>query len=192
MKKGDLKMLTIDRQQMTLSYLGKGEFVTAWLNDVTKDVYLVGNDMTKDCIANWGQADNPHIPVLAIVDQLENGRYVYKTRYYDKLTASNKVAWGQFRALEELLAAAFSNVRAHVGWLNFNPRQHGFDVCQELCNLAYNDSRILPSIAEALQHMQDAVSNAGSDVLPEFSRQNLGVDESGNLVLLDVFFNYSR
>lgn len=183
-----------------LEYLGKGKFVTAWRKPGTDLVYLVGYDVTKECIALWGQdKENGHIPVLKCAGYCNNNTeaQVYETRYYAPLKAANKTAWAEYKALKELLKKADTTILNKNGGFSYSIRSfsysiYGYDVCQELVNLAAIDSRVSPLTVSALQTMLDAATNAGASIMMEFAPRNLGVNKNGQLVLLDVFFDSNK
>ncbi len=193
MRKGDIKIKKIDGQDLKVSFSGKGVFTECWLEGET--VWSFSTDVVKECLARWSDQTNPHVPNQDFVDwACENRKgenvYLYKGKLYYPLTAKSKIPWQQFKTLAKANEQARSTIMAKHGYQGFSWSRFGHSVAQETINLV---SDKLPSeLVEGLQTILDAACNAGSSVTFEFAKRNLAVDESGNLILLDIVFDTEK
>jgi len=154
----------------------RGQFTHCYLFHNYAILYSI--DILKECAACYSfmeYADNPHLPEIDMFDDLDNWyimpRYLPLTKAYPK-------AWQQYRMLQKLL-----NVHHHLFMENLNYSVH---ICYEFANIVktYDEK-----LGEALSAIVDNVSNGSDNLMFEFQKRNLAVDNDGNLILLDVIFN---
>ena len=153
------------------------------------------NDYSKEILSRGGinpQLDGlPHIPVVDTVTEDHRGRAgeyhrVYLMDYYPTLTADNREAWRQFRALDKAHDTAHrEKCFATVGKEPIYTFAH--QISNETLDLARPD--IPESLAEALQALIDAAASYGSSWGVEFRKANLGMDTEGRLILRDCLFD---
>lgn len=182
MRKGQKVVKLIKGEKKELEYLGKGRFTTAYKNG--QFVYLFTNedidkgDWAKEAISMFCR-DHTHIPDIWEVEQLDSIT-IYKTKYYEPLTAQHKEAWQLAKYLEkERMRLWFANNYQ----INTRKKQW-YEVMQE-----FIDTITVPgSIKEALQELLNAGLNYDHSVAFEFNKKNLGVDEQGNLVFIDCLW----
>lgn len=179
-KRGDSHQFSVDGQEYAGEYLGKGAFAEAFR--VEGDVFcFVKEDWTKEAISD---IDQPHLPRIERVDVQEDrdgeNIYVYKMPFYEPLTAKCRTAWMEYRELERALAearAAFSHRPGGV--------YNGYEI---MCR-TIERANVSDELRAALETLRDSAMNYGSSITFEFAPRNLGVDESGRLVLRDVLFD---
>lgn len=182
-------ILNIEGQCHRVKRIGKGRFTEAWKN--SRSVYLItrerswGTDYSKEIYTGVGSIHVPRITYLGMLNGQE--ARVYKSPFYFRLTAKNKIAWAQFKELVRLNEQAWNNHRAEC-----DAREHddacGSDVRQELIELVRASS--LPcSIRNALVELHNRAYSYGHGYTFEFRKGNLGVTKSGTLIFIDVLFD---
>jgi hypothetical protein len=186
----ELDGVVIDRA----TRFGRGRFTTAYRSGNT--VYtLVRGDYTKEAV--WLYAGKSiHIPQTEQIGSYEvrpvkgeaYDMYVYRMPYYDKLTATSKEAWAQFKVLAKLWDQAYRTAIAKYPKV---PSWCYGEVLQVL-NCLVQESELPDSLKEAFESVADAGASYGAEIGVEILRRNLKVDSSGNLILLDILFDYRK
>ena len=175
--------------------IGAGEFSTAWRVVDSDIVYILSrtddenNQYVKDIYVH---SSGKHIPEYETVE-LERYiprvgyRNVFKTRYYHKLTASNKEAWNQAIILRNTLDRV---KRENNAWRN---PDNAYTLLYDVIAMLRKESSVPESLIEALDRLYSWATAYGSNFYIEFQTRNLKVDNNGDLILLDViFFERSR
>ncbi len=184
MKKGDFvqfKYNDYEKGELTLTgeYLGKGSFSTCFKVDSLVYSFVRTDkdhvDYSKEAISQWAE-ENPHIPEFKNVGDFKNGE-VYTSPLYNELTKKNKQAWSQYKLIASL---ANKNLRYNKKGYNLFINREFIDSLKDV---------ISDEIFNALHILNDAMSNYGDFYMMEFPKRNLKVNDEGNLILLDVFFN---
>lgn len=179
MKKGQIKNIVINSEKIAAEFLGAGSFSTAY--KYNEDVYIytkVGNnntDYSKMAIAEWADLDNQHMPQIEKIDSNDDNYYLYRMPFYYPLTAKSCKAWNEYKKLKS-------------AWYNSSDNRFGYIRNQNIINECYNQN-VDSSIIDALESINNACTNYDDCYFFEFSPRNLAIDESGNLILLDVIFN---
>jgi len=191
MQKGKLKNIRIPNkwnQYKTLEarYLGRGSFsicfesggmVYSFVKHGIKET-----DYSKEIISEWVNKENPHIPEIQKIGNMESDNgIIYQCPLYKPLTSKNRIAWSQFKIVESIwneLRFSFSHRTTPAYIQN-----------QNIIESVKNNASIPKSLIEALQDINDSAMNYGNHYYFEFAKRNLCVDEDGNLILLDVIFN---
>ena len=154
----------------------RGRFTHCYLFHNYAVLYSI--DILKECSALYSfttHDDNPHLPEIDRFDGLD--KWYIMPRYLP-LTKQHTKAWQQYRALQKLL-------NVHRSMFFENPR-YTIDKCYKFAEIVkqYDEK-----LGEALSAIVDNVSNGSSNLMFEFPKSNLAVDNDGNLILLDVIFN---
>jgi len=180
-------------------FLGRGHFTSAFQADGAVILFSLG-DTGKECLADrWLDPVNEHVPRLTIVGRMDgprNSEYdysVYRMPFYRDITPQDKVAWGQYRILKKLRNEAFRESKRRFnqpprGW---SASFMGVDVNWRLIESARD--KLPEDLVAALEQMQNAAANYGSGMIfDDFRKANLGLTDSGLLVLRDVLFDADR
>jgi hypothetical protein len=197
MKKGSIRTKIVGGQKLSLSFLGKGQFTECWHDTKTGHVYQWSVDVVKDCIEKWADQDNKHVPVQERIDYLDDGRLLFKAKFYRPLMARHKTAWKQFRILEAAREEAVKqlytmNNVGHYGDMSYRQfwTSRGHQVASLTIDLVRDE---LPEeLIDALESIYGAASSAGSGMTFEFAKRNLAIDEEENLILLDIAFDSDK
>jgi len=187
--KNKVKKITLpnkwnEEESIDAVFIGRGAFATCYRVDsiVYSFVNTSGRhvDLSKEAVAYFTDEENIHIPKIEKLGDYDKGvkdyGIIFKMPYYEKLTASHKIAWNQYKTLKSAWYKA--NKKDSESWFDFN--------CHIIESLRGNISE---SIIDALESINNACTNYSLDYKFEFPTANLKVDSSGNLILLDVIFN---
>lgn len=160
-----------EETEVQAEYLGHGTFARCYR--VENEVYSFvkygdkETDYSKQAVALYADQNNPHIPKIQKAGSFNgDAGEIYRMPFYNRLTAKHKEAYKLYKILN-----------THFVSLN----NGDFSSVQAL---------IPASLYEALESIKFAVQNYGDNYLFEFQKCNLAVDDSGNLILLDIAFNY--
>lgn len=198
--------LTLDTGEvLTLERLGKGMFHTCYVDRTKGEVYSVtieresGSDFSKEILSNpqlgCGGTDNPHLPKVEYLDELDKGNRVYRMPLYFPLKAANRGAWAQFKALEAARRRAWNEVMEEQGLRGWGakPKMRMVDIGYLVNRRTEKLLMLEPSVPEPLQdaihELTEAAGSYGEGYCLEFSRKNCMIDKAGNLILLDCLFN---
>ena len=157
-------------------FIKRGRFTHCYLFHNYAILYSI--DILKECSALYSfatYADNPHLPEIDCFDGLDKWYIMPK---YFPLTKEYPKAWQQYRALQKLLS-----VHRLMFLENLN---YTTDKCYKFAEIVKDYDE---KLGEALYAIVDNVSNGSSNLMFEFPKSNLAVDNDGNLILLDVIFN---
>jgi hypothetical protein len=186
MKRGDTRTITVDETKIEdAEYLGRGMFCTAYR--VLDTVYC----FVKDCYMKEAISgiDQPHVPNITRHESTDEFD-VYSMPYYGPLRAAHKTAWAQYkmldRAWDEARYRAYEELKDTSQ--QFRAEDHNYMVndcmVETLRSWGADDD-----LVSAIEQMNYAASNYGSDITYEFGVRNLGVDQDGRLVLRDVLYS---
>ena len=176
-----------DRPVATVERLGAGTWCTAY-RDVSspETVYLrvKPGDSSKHILSD---CDGSHIPQLERIG-MSGDDDIWRTRYYERLSAKHKAAWSQYRRLsKENMAARVANM--HQAW-NSGPRSSvDWGYAAMVDTVSRMDGTADRTLQEALQAIVDSAANYGQSYTFEFAPRNLAVDGDGTLILLDPIFD---
>jgi len=176
-------VLEYNSKEIQVEKIGKGMFWTAYQEKNSNNVFLVGkanNDYSKEAVALWC-SELKHIPKLERVYRDEDTE-IFKTVYTPGLKAKDRDAWSDYKKLRGLWENYLTE--------NLSPTRLQF-VAQNF-RTVLDDADIKESLKEALEEMIEAVSNYDGEWLLEFAPRNLGVDEEGNLILLDILYDRKK
>ena len=187
--------LTLDSgETVLLEKLGKGMFHTCYLDPKTQQVYSItierdmASDYSKEILSNCDA--NPHIPPVEALGYLDNSdRRVYCMPHYQPIRAAHKTAWNLLKSLEQARADAWNAIYSReVATHKMRGTDIGYLVNQLTCGVMDRPG-VPQSLKDALDILRGESANYGSSYIFEFSRRNVMVDSTGNLILLDVLFD---
>lgn len=174
--KGDKRQIKLNGQRVEAEYIGKGQFSTCYRID-DKVYSFTKNDPSKELV-NLFCDNNIHLPALHLFESHDDYIQVYEMPFYNKLTKDSEPAWSQYKALKSLWEGIPVPWKAPQDWHK--------DKVQKFQNLV-NASDLPSSLKDAIDQLCSNSYNYDR-ILFEFSPRNLGLDDQGNLVLLDVIF----
>lgn len=183
-------ILTLDNgDAVEVRRLGKGRYTEAW-KAPDNVVYLKVKDgeYSKEILANLTaskQNNTFHIPQCVHVSNEDVGFRWYKMPLYFPLTASNKRAWSDFKALSKMREEA-----GQIQMREMSKNFMAFDINNEFNDLV-QASDLSPSIKEAVDLLVNEAVNYG-EYLIEITKKNCAVDDCGNLILLDPLFDWDE
>jgi hypothetical protein len=154
-----------------MKLIGKGTFTKAYLNDQDSLVYLVTNDVIKECMVHGWFPDSELFPVI---DFSGLDPYDYKMKHYPRTRGLKS----HLEADQYEIYKTLRGIKTFTGDNKFDSYSHYYNEFSKI-----EDESLQEVMIEAL----DACSNCGSDIGFEISPRNVAVD-SGKLVLLDCFF----
>jgi hypothetical protein len=176
------------RHVATVEQIGRGAWCRAFRpveQEQTDDtVYLIvhEDDSSKAILS---ECDSPHIPELQRIGMYGDTAYVWRTRFYRRLTAKDKDAWRQYRLLQRAAHdVQMMNYRSRVGYGAY---------CWGHDEMAATVDRVEElgerELAEALLQLVNASACYGQTWTFEFAPRNLATDSTGRLILLDPVFD---
>lgn len=182
MRKGDRVVKVIKDKPIELEFIGQGQFTEAFRNG--SGVYLFTNedsatgDYSKQAMSLF-TGNNPHLPDIEWVEGTDDYT-VYKSRYYEPITAKHKEAWTIGKYLEK------ERIRLwNINSYKVTTRQkEWFEVMQELVDTV----DVTDLMRDALQNLLYAGMNYDNNVAFEFAKKNLCVNEEGLLVFIDCIW----
>lgn len=196
--RGDARTITVDGKKMDATFLGKGHHATAWL--VGETVYLFVGDAMKELLwigLDHGNQTDPHLPqIKRHDDDPRTGKQVYSMPYYKPLTAQDKSAWADYKAVKLALEQAQEEIRKQYG-MNFAYRLHNAEIADRVFvgpppagMKTWGVSS--PEFIFSVQRLSSMMPNYGMGVGFEFAPRNLGVDREGRLILRDVVYDAEK
>lgn len=177
--------------------IGKGRFCTAYRSLAhTSVVYLVVKEEAGDYSKHiLGDCTGSYFPELERLGDCGD-RTVYRTRYYERLTAKHKHAWAEFKRLAAARETAWQEITRKQAKNNHNTPMHvfGVDVANRTIEIICEQGRLGAigtngAMIDALEQLVNSMSNYGSSYTFEFAARNLAVNDHGRLVLLDPVFD---
>jgi hypothetical protein len=152
------------------NFLGKGLWSKVYR--VSEDeVIILSSDPAKECLAIFCQ-DVKYLPKLTCLENV-NDVACYLSPFYYPLKASNKKAWGQYKAVKQCLeAVSFQEREKYKCFEGFKNALYCLDID--------------PEIIEAINTLLDNMANYTDHVFLELSPRNVKVDGNGELILLDI------
>ena len=212
MIKGDLVTLDFFGVQTKLIFLGAGQSVFAFQND-PEIVYLIVpehrfkngevlDDLSKDVLvdAYIASKGNPYLPEISYLGaDLVNGhpeldnRYskIYKMKYYRDLTPADKALWLEMKQLHKVRADGKNAVyEAYEKKTKNNPSLTFLGNEAAKISVLLNNKHLSITLKAALMHLYEALASKNRDGLTfEFNLRNVGVDETGHLILRDPVYD---
>lgn len=188
MKKGDFKTIELpgkwtgESVKIYAQFLGAGAFAKCYKYGESVYSYVKDgkreSDYSKQAIAGLRNLKNCHIPDIENLNNLENfDGQVYKSKFYNDLTNKSINAWNQAKILKKV-------------WRNHEIGLHETGYTDNLILInEFKNAGINENIINAIDEINTACHDYGEDYYMEFPTRNLKVDESGNLILLDIIFN---
>lgn len=179
--------LTFDSgNQIKVQWLGQGTFAQVWgdYNNAYAIMYSRRGvqDYSKE-LMSWAYAsesNNPHLVPVERVGYIQD-KAVYVMPQYEMLTAKHKTAWLHFRELKEMWQRAW----AATGTTGTE--------CREYFVRLIDGNQVLPeSLKQAIEALHFSAYNFGDQTFFEFAKRNLAVTSKGDLVLLDITFDWNQ
>lgn len=170
--------ITLDSGEIVqVERIGKGRFSTAWRSGETVYLKTSDADYSKEIMSVLAEDSprNRHLPECKFLSHDDGQFKWYVMPFYKPLTAKNKQAWDDFKALSKV-SEEHNSYKAEAADI----RQNFQDEV-----LASNFSQ---EIKDAVVQLCDAAANYG-DYSIEIARRNCAVDTDGNLILLDPLFD---
>lgn len=161
-------------QVINLTLIGKGTFSRVYQFSAEK-ILIVSCDPFKEALALWAIGD--HVPALERVDYDGDCKSLYTCPKYTKVTAPKK-------QLKPEHYHAYKLLRGITIPYNINP----YDRYSWLYG-QFKALDIREGIRDSLLSMLDSVSNYSHLIGFEISPRNIAIDNLGDLILLDVFFD---
>lgn len=154
--------IRLDKKNM----IAKGTFTKAYkINE--KEVIILTVDNTKECLALFCKGVN--IPKMERLEDI--GEYqVYKMPLYKKLKSTDKLAWSDYKKLRKL----------------FQCKSFTKHKCYEEMRALLEDSGLPNHLVESLESILDAMAMYTDEMFFDVFPRNFGVDDNGNLMLLDI------
>lgn len=180
----------LDKGHASEAWISEDDWVYVFTNtslDASKDIL---DELRRRELRRTGQtpAYFKHLPWVEHVDWVDLGRGrfgardLYRMPLYYKLTdpGLREEARITRKAFRSAFNRAYSRVRTES------------DIRQAWVELILKEQRISQTLRDAISRLHDALYDYGEGWQFESPDRNLAQDESGNLVLLDVFFNADR
>ena len=174
--------------------IGKGAFATAYADDDDNVYVTVPEDIyDKEILADIHRDDpeNPHLPAVEHLGYTRTGKVFAMPLYRMPLRKADTHDWQAYQILrrcwQEAQTAVYNRARAK-GW---NTIHMGHNVLAETVECAEQAGMSGP-LLEAMEALRDGASNYGASYTFEISPRNVGSDEDGNLVLVDVLFDMEK
>lgn len=154
--------IRLDKKNM----IAKGTFTKAYkINE--KEVIILTVDNTKECLALFCKGVN--IPKMERLEDI--GDYqVYKMPLYKKLKSTDVLAWRDYQKLRKL----------------FRGKSYGKWKCYYKTRDLLKDSNLSSHLVESLESILDAMAMYTDEMFFDVFQRNFGVDDNGNLILLDI------
>jgi hypothetical protein len=133
---------------------------------------------------------NPHLPQVREIGLAQDGRFYVMKKYKMPLRKGDTEDWSDYLSIKRCWVEAQNLVYDR----NFNRKYKteyynlGGEIFSEVVNCAIKNN-IKQSLIEALESLRNSVSAYGAEYGFEISPRNVGSDEYGNLVLVDVIFD---
>ena len=133
---------------------------------------------------------NPHIPQVREIGYAKNGKLYIMKKYKMPLRKSDSEDWSDYLSVRKCWLEAQDIVRNRYNKRGVKIQYYhlGNEIFNETVDCAIKNN-VKVSIVEALEMLRDQASMYGSEYGFEISPRNVGTDEYGNLVLVDVLFN---
>ncbi len=133
---------------------------------------------------------NPHIPNIREVGYSKSGKLYIMKKYKMPLRKSDSEDWNDYLSIRKCWLEAQDIVRDKYNKRGVRIQYYhlGHEIFDETVDCAIKNN-VKASIVEALEMLKDEASMYGSEYGFEISPRNVGTDEYGNLVLVDVLFN---
>ena len=180
-----------DRPPLKLRPLGRGRS-TRLFTTVAKRPEVVAfvkddeNEYGQEILATVG-FESKHLPRVKKLGGTAT-EYVYKTPLYDRLRASHKTAWAQYRVLQTCNDEARRQVRGKLKDWQFI-QSGGYEVMSKTIECAERHKVVTTAMRHDLEAVRDTAANYGADWTFGFSPGVLGVDKRGNLVFVDILYS---
>lgn len=163
MQIGKTKNLVIDGRETPAHYIGRGLFCKAYRSGDL--VYLLcEGDYSKECITLFCDQSKKHIPKINRHERYKDYE-VYSMPFYRKLTKRDfPIAYAQWKTLPSVILS-YTEASSYVDSEQNNTPE---------------------SLRAAILELIEAFSNYDVDsMLLEFNRANMGVNDTGELILRD-------
>lgn len=156
--------------------IGKGTFSNVYLKSDNKTVFIKSVCLIKECMALGWFPNSRLFPKLKRV-----GCQCYEMKYYPRVKSLKQ-------ALKPSQYLSYKQLReAWKGMPYISSRHNSLDTWRDTFEKLEN-KRLSKIMLEAL----DGCANYGNNIGFEISPRNVAVTESGNLILLDVFYDRDK
>ena len=162
---------------MAKKLIGRGQFTKAYLREDGK-VELVSKDPIKECMALGWFPSSRLFPTIDRIDTTEDTA-LYLMKYYPKVKSlKDSLKPKEYAKYKELRGLTIQYTHN-----KHNAYQEVYDAFKSIKN-----KRLRETMQEAIM----SCTNYGTDIAFEISPRNVAVSPTGNLVLLDCFFQISK
>jgi hypothetical protein len=133
---------------------------------------------------------NPHLPQVREIGFAQDGRFYVMKKYKMPLRKGDTEDWSDYLSIKRCWVEAQSLVYNRNSNRKYKTEYYnlGGEILNEVVNCAIKNN-IKQSLIEALESLKNSASAYGGEYGFEISPRNVGSDEYGNLVLVDVIFD---
>lgn len=170
--------INFEALDLTRAKVKRGSFTTAYIfNNL---VVLQSNCIIKDCLSHFSNSDkNKYCPDITAI-----GNNWYIMPRYKALTKKHKKAYEQFQLLCELKNKYDKFLYSQCS----QKTQYNYDVYQKIiAELQTKDEKL----ANALNYILNIAANGSQYLHFDLQQVNFSVDNDGNLILRDIFADWS-
>lgn len=149
----------------------KGQFTNCYIWKSKPYIILHSIDILKECMSQWLDFDNPHIPEIKRIDC----QWYIMPKY--KPVESNIDAYK--------LACEINNLQNYCG-INFYPKgkRYNYDKMTDFAEVLRK--KVSESIADGFLAVLESCTNGTSEFTLDLKMENFSVDNNGNLILRDI------
>ena len=185
-----------DGTEVDIKKIGKGHASVAyqgkdgWVYVVTSDS---SGDKSKSILSEFypSKSATKHIPYVESVGRIVkrggSGFEVYRMPFYRRINSKDK----SYKLAEKIYGALLESEKTRTRVTSSNKYEP--QVSHFATYLENNPPEGVPaSVVDAMIELCSHLSNYEGDFRLEFPNQNVAVDADGNIVFLDVFFDYEE
>ena len=185
------KITLPNKKEIKVKKIGKGHATTAYLGE-DRWVYLVtsdkSGDKSKEILSEFHANKEackhiPYVEKIGFISKRGGTEYsLYRMPWYKTIRATDKKAYKQLRELDKILGSI------RLSGMYGRPLTR-YDWITKAHDSVESSATLLPSIKQAVIDLCDHLIDYDGDWRFETGKNNIAVDEEGNLVLLDFFFD---
>jgi len=175
--------LYLDDQEIAVSRIGKGQFsrVYASADDVVYALVDGPLDLSKEAMSTFWGEPLPHMPQIERENDAQLSSISGEFTTY-RMPRYSMQKTGLARRQAQILNSIHSSLPLRVWRADMTPHY------QQLLSKAKNYPEITPELIAALEEMINRIMNYGTYYGFDFKMANLAQDDSGLLILLDIFW----
>jgi hypothetical protein len=186
MYNGQKTTVKINGEQVHVKYLGAGRFKKAYLKNDNKVLLFAKHS---EELHEFKFIKNPHVPVMNFIEYQGTEVEVFETDFSETLKAKHKQAWADYKLLTKYYEQAFQDMNRTSGIIR-RIAFKGYEVNDRFIRLI--EDKIDSVLFKGLKELNTLMSNLDSTWWFEFCPKNLGVDESGRLILRDSIYDMTK